>query len=73
MAPFVDKVMKNNPCVYIKSHPKGTETFSLIEFHFSTTAKDALTAKTSVDAAVVQLTELIQAKGGTVVPTEPED
>ncbi|MCW4014738.1 MAG: molybdopterin-binding protein, partial [Candidatus Bathyarchaeota archaeon] len=73
MAPFVDVVMKDNPYVYIKSHPKGAETTPVIEFHVSTTAKDASKAKNWVDKALAQLTELIKSKGGDITVTKPED
>jgi nicotinamide-nucleotide amidase len=73
MAPFVDVVMKDNSYVYIKSHPKGEETTPFIEFHLSTTAKDATTAKNWVNKALAQLTDLIKAKGGTITATKPED
>jgi len=65
-APLIDKVMQNNSHVYIKSHPKGTERFPYIEFHLSTTAKDTITAKNRVSNALIQLTEMIQVKGGTI-------
>jgi molybdenum cofactor synthesis domain-containing protein len=64
MAPSIDKVMHSNPHVYIKSHPKGTERVPRIEFHLSTTAKDSNTAQKRVSKALIQLTELIQEKGG---------
>ena len=64
VAPLIIKVMQNNPYVYIKSHPKGTERVPIIEFHLSTTAKDVTSARQRVSKALVQLTELIQGKGG---------
>ena len=64
VAPLIDMVMQNNPYVYIKSHPKGTERIPIIEFHLSTTAKDVTNARRMVSKALVQLTELIQGKGG---------
>ena len=70
IAPLIDRVMQNNPYVYIKSHPKGTERVPYIEFHLSTTAKDASTARQRVSKALIQLTELIQEKGGTVKPVK---
>jgi molybdopterin-biosynthesis enzyme MoeA-like protein len=72
MAPLIDKVMKDNPYVYIKSHPKGTESLPHIEFHLSTTANNHGTVKQHVDKAVLQLTELIKGKGGTIKPTNSE-
>jgi nicotinamide-nucleotide amidase len=72
MAPLIDKVMHSNPHVYIKSHPKGTERVPRIEFHLSTTAKDSGNARRQVSRALLQLTELIQQKGGKIKPTKSE-
>ena len=72
MTPLIDRVMRNNPYVYIKSHPKGTERVPIIEFHFSTTAKDSSAARQHVSKALIQLTELIQDKGGKVKPAKTE-
>jgi nicotinamide-nucleotide amidase len=66
MAPLIEKVMHSNPHVYIKSHPKGAERVPRIEFHLSTTAKDSSTARKHVSKALIQLTELIQEKGGKI-------
>jgi molybdopterin-biosynthesis enzyme MoeA-like protein len=73
IAPFIDKVMKNNPHVYIKSHPQGTERVPIIEFHFSTTAKNKTEARNRVSKAIVQLTEFVNKKGGTAVPVKFEN
>ncbi len=72
MAPLIDKVMHNNPYVYIKSHPKGAERVPHIEFHLSTTAKDSTTARKRVSKALLQLSELIQQKGGKIKPVKSE-
>ena len=72
MAPLIDKVMHNNAYVYIKSHPKGAERVPRIEFHLSTTAKDSSTARKQVSKAFIQLTELIQEKGGKIKPIKSE-
>ena len=66
MAPLIDKVMHDNPYVYIKSHPKGAEGIPRIEFHFSTTAKNSSVARKRVSKAFVQLSEMIQEKGGKI-------
>jgi molybdenum cofactor synthesis domain-containing protein len=70
MAPLIDKVMHDNPYVYIKSHPKGAERVPRIEFHLSTTAKDSTTARKNVSKALLQLSELIQEKGGKIKPVK---
>jgi nicotinamide-nucleotide amidase len=72
MAPLIDKVMHGNPHVYIKSHPKGTERVPRIEFHLSTTAKDSSTARKRVSNALLELTELIQGKGGKIKAVKSE-
>jgi len=73
MAPLIDQVMHNNPYVYIKSHPKGAEKIPRIEFHFSTTAKNASVARKRVSKAFIQLSELIQEKGGKIKPIKAEN
>jgi nicotinamide-nucleotide amidase len=70
MAPLIDKVMHSNPHVYIKSHPKGTERVPRIEFHLSTTATDSTAARQRVTKALIELTELIQGKGGKIKPVK---
>ena len=73
MAPIVERVMNDNPYVYLKSHPKGAEKITRVEFHFSTTAKNPGIARKRVSKALVQLSELIQEKGGKIKPTKPEN
>ena len=72
MAPLIDKVVHNNPYVYVKSHPKGGERVPRINFHLSTTAKDSTTARKHVSKALLQLRELIQEKGGKIKPVKSE-
>jgi len=73
IAPIIDKTMHDNPYVYIKSHPhRGGEGVPYLELHFSTTAKNSNTAKKRVSRALLQITELIQAKGGKIKPTKPK-
>jgi len=73
MAPLIERVMHDNPYVYIKSHPKMGEKVPRIEFHFSTTAKNSSVARKRVSKAFVQLSELIQEKGGKIRPTKAEN
>jgi len=68
IAPIIDKVMHDNPYVYIKSHPKGEEKTSKIELHFSTTSADAEMAKNRVGRAIIQISEMIKKKGGKIRP-----
>lgn len=68
MAPLIDRVMHDNPYVYIKSHPKGEERIPRLEFHLSTTAENSNVAKNRVSKALIQLSETIQLKGGRIRP-----
>jgi len=72
VAPLIDRVMHDNPYVYVKSHPKGEETVAHIELHFSTTAENTDLARRRVSKALIQLSELIQEKGGKVKPVKPK-
>lgn len=68
-APLIDKTMHDNPYIYVKSHPGHTgEGKSRLELHLSTTAQSTETARKRVVNALLQITELVQAKGGKVQP-----
>ncbi|MGB8779491.1 MAG: molybdopterin-binding protein [Candidatus Bathyarchaeia archaeon] len=72
LAPLIDKVMRDNPDVYIKSHvytkshPQVEGRRSHIELHFSTTAEDSKIARIRLDKAMTQLSELVLENGGRV-------
>ena len=72
LAPLIDEVMHDNPCVYVKSHvyTKSPVRFegqkSHIELHLSTTVDDPETAKKRLGKAVAQLSELVLKNGGKV-------
>jgi len=69
LAPLIDKTMRDNPYIYIKSHPSRTgEGKPHLELHLSTTASNSETAKNRVIKALLQITELAQAKGGRIQP-----
>ncbi len=72
MAPLIERVMQDNPYVYIKSHPKGAERIPRIEFHLSTTAKNSGVARKRVGKGLIQLSELIGEKGGKIKPIKTE-
>jgi len=72
IAPLIDKTMHDNPHVYIKSHPYGSEGVPHLELHFSTTAQNSNIARKHVSRALLQITELLQAKGGKVKPIKPK-
>jgi len=65
IAPLIDQVRHNNPHVYIKSHPgREGEKKPRLELHLTTTAKDLKLAKNHVGKALIEITELVQQKGG---------
>jgi molybdenum cofactor synthesis domain-containing protein len=66
LAPLIDQTMRDNPYVYIKSHPKGKEKEPHIELHFSTTAKETKIAKDRLEKVIIQLSGLIEKSGGKV-------
>lgn len=68
VAPLIDRVMRDNPYVYVKSHPKDAETIPRIELHLSTSAEDTGAGKNRLAKAVVQISTLIETKGGKVKP-----
>lgn len=69
LAPLIDKTMHDNPYIYVKSHPGHTgEGKPRLELHLSTTAQGSETAKRRVVNALLQITELVQIKGGKVQP-----
>ena len=76
LAPLIDKVMHDNPHVYVKSHVYTKNVSQVegkkshIELHFSTTAENCKTAEDRLNSAVVQLTDLVQKNGGKVKRTE---
>src|SRR3989304_1325565 len=60
LAPLIDKVMHDNPGVYVKSHPKGEENKPHIEIHFSIKAKDTEKPEEKLQKAIIQLSSLIK-------------
>ncbi|MEM2513626.1 MAG: nicotinamide mononucleotide deamidase-related protein [Candidatus Bathyarchaeia archaeon] len=70
LAPMIDQVMRENPYVYIKSHPKVSEKTHRIELHFSTTSGDSKVAKQRIEKAIMQISELILERGGRIQPIE---
>jgi nicotinamide-nucleotide amidase len=66
LAPLIDKVLQDNPGVYVKSHPKGRENKPHIEVHVSTTGDDAERAEAKLQNAIAQLSGALVAIGGWV-------
>ena len=70
LAPLIDKVMVDNPGVYVKSHPRGVENKPHMEIHFSLTAADEEKAQERMHKAVRQLSDLITRNDGKVFPEQ---
>jgi molybdenum cofactor synthesis domain-containing protein len=70
LAPLIDKVMRDNPSVYVKSHPKGRENRPHMEIHVSITAGEAEKAEEKLQKAIMQLSREIGKVGGKVVVDE---
>lgn len=67
LAPMIDVVMKDNPGVYLKSHPKGEEDKPQIEIHFSTTMGKDERPEERLDEAIKQLSKEIKSNSGRIV------
>jgi molybdenum cofactor synthesis domain-containing protein len=70
LAPLIDRVMIDNPGVYVKSHPRGVENKPHMEIHFSMTATDGEKAQERMHKAVTQLSDLIVRNDGKVFPEQ---
>ena len=66
IAPLIDETMRDNPHVYIKSHPKISESPPWIELHLMTTSKSEKAAEERIEAALFQFSRLILERGGKV-------
>ncbi|MEM1587376.1 MAG: nicotinamide mononucleotide deamidase-related protein [Candidatus Bathyarchaeia archaeon] len=66
LAPLIERVMRENPYVYIKSHPKISERIQRIELHLSTTCSDENLARQRIERAVMQVSSLISERGGKI-------
>lgn len=64
LAPLIDRVRRENPDVYIKSHPKKAEPFPQIELHLYKCSTSGEKAKKQVETAVKQISTLILKHGG---------
>jgi molybdenum cofactor synthesis domain-containing protein len=60
MAPHIEKATKENPHVYVKSHPKGEERIPHIEIHLSTTTKSQDIAEKRLSDTENRLRELLK-------------
>ncbi len=65
MAPLVDRVMRMNPGVYIKSHPGGRErrARSKIELEFSFESSNLTDAQKKIECAINDMAQILSKKG----------
>jgi molybdopterin-biosynthesis enzyme MoeA-like protein len=70
LAPLIDAAMRDNPKVYVKSHPKATENQPHIEIHLSTTAPNPTDAKERVHKTATQLARIVEKSNGKVYTEE---
>jgi molybdopterin-biosynthesis enzyme MoeA-like protein len=67
LAPLIDRVMHNNPGVYVKSHPRGGENKPHMEIHMSTTARNTDKPEEKLQKTITQLSIAIEKIGGRVI------
>jgi nicotinamide-nucleotide amidase len=67
LAPLIDRVMQDNAGVYVKSHPKGSESGPHIEVHVSAMVDDSGRAEEKLRKVVFQLSGLVGEVGGMIV------
>jgi nicotinamide-nucleotide amidase len=72
LAPLIDLVMKDNPKIYIKSHPTGRENRPHMELHLSTSGKPSEHPEEHLSKAAIQLAGLIERAGGEIVKAETQ-
>ena len=66
IAPLIDEVMRDNPHVYIKSHPKASESRPSIELHLMTVANKRCVGLKRIDVTAKRIAQLVLANGGTI-------
>lgn len=67
LAPLLGAVMQDNPGVYVKSHPRGSENQPNIEIHLSTMAGTGQKSLEKLRNTMMQLSKTITETGGKVV------
>ena len=67
LAPLIDKVMSDNPGVYIKSHPIRTENKPHVELHLTITESQERNPAAKLAKAAKELACLIEAADGTII------
>ena len=73
LAPLIDRVMHNNPGVYVKSHPRDGENKPHMEIHMSTTARNTDKPEEKLQKTITQLSIAIEKIGGRVIVDKQTD
>lgn len=64
LAPSIDAAMRENPSVYVKSHPRGQAGGFYVILHLTTSSDTVEKAQEAVHKTADKLKELVTAKGG---------
>jgi nicotinamide-nucleotide amidase len=67
LAPLIDKVMRDNDGVYVKSHPLLSENKPRVELHLTMIASHKQKPAEALLKAQIELSKLIEHNGGTMV------
>ncbi|MCD6443680.1 nicotinamide mononucleotide deamidase-related protein [Candidatus Bathyarchaeota archaeon] len=66
LAPIIDQVLRENPRVYIKSHPKREEGAAYIELHLTTSAETPDKGMNLIELTASELKRRITERGGKI-------
>lgn len=66
LAPIIDQVLKMNPKVYIKSHPKREEGGAYIELHFSTSDESLDKCLRLIEVSTSEIRRHVVERGGKI-------
>jgi molybdenum cofactor synthesis domain-containing protein len=68
LAPLIDKVLAENPRVYVKSNVRSDIIREGLELYLSTTDEDPKIAENNLNKALNEISELILQNGGKITP-----
>jgi len=72
LAPFLEKLSRTNPDVYVKTHPRAEEGRYYLEIYVATIASSASEARRKMEHVIMALSEHISGLGGSMMPYRPE-
>jgi len=74
LSPFIDQVMTEFPDVYVKSHPRDSESLGrFIELHISALCENPKDPKSIVESACLRMSEIVTGKGAQVREADEDD